>query len=86
MQRDDGSWLLAGWQSIDDMADLLKVGLPARGDYHTVAGFTLAQLGRFPKLGETFETSGWRFEVVDIDGCRVDKVLAQQLRKPATLH
>jgi putative hemolysin len=83
VRRDDGSWLLAGWQPVDEMADLLKVGLPARRGYHTVAGFALAQLGRFPKLGEVFETPGWRFEVVDIDGRRVDKVLAQPLRKPA---
>ncbi|HEX6014973.1 MAG TPA: hemolysin family protein, partial [Geminicoccaceae bacterium] len=82
VRRDDGSWLLAGWQPVDEMADLLKLGLPARRDYHTVAGFALAQLGRFPRLGEVFETPGWRFEVVDIDGRRVDKVLAQPLRKP----
>jgi putative hemolysin len=82
VRRDDGSWLLAGWQPIDEMADLLKVGLPARRGYHTVAGFALAQLGRFPRLGEVFETPSWRFEVVDIDGRRVDKVLAQPLRKP----
>jgi putative hemolysin len=83
VRRDDGSWLLAGWQPVDEMADLLRLGLPARRDYHTVAGFALAKLGRFPRLGEAFETSGWRFEVVDIDGRRVDKVLAQPLRKPA---
>jgi putative hemolysin len=83
VRRDDGSWLLAGWQPVDEMADLLKLGLPARRDYHTVAGFALAKLGRFPRLGEAFEASGWRFEVVDIDGRRVDKVLAQPLRNPA---
>jgi putative hemolysin len=83
VRRDDGSWLLAGWQPVDDMADLLKLGLPARRGYHTVAGFALAQLGRFPRLGEVFETSDWRFEVVDIDGRRVDKVLAQPLHRPA---
>jgi putative hemolysin len=84
VRREDGSWLLAGWQPVEEMADLLKLGLPGRRDYHTVAGFALAQLGRFPRLGEAFEASGWRFEVVDIDGRRVDKVLAQPLRKPVT--
>ena len=64
------------------LSKLLKLGLPARRSYHTVAGFVLGQLGRFPRLGEAFETAGWRFEVVDIDGRRVDKVLAQPLRKP----
>jgi putative hemolysin len=82
VRREDCSWLLAGWAPVDEMAELLKLGLPARRSYHTVAGFVLGQLGRFPRLGEAFETAGWRFEVVDIDGRRVDKVLAQPLRKP----
>jgi putative hemolysin len=82
VRREDGSWLLAGWQPVEEMADLLKLGLPGRRDYHTTAGFALAQLGRFPRLGEAFEASGWRFEVVDIDGRRIDKLLAQPLRKP----
>ena len=81
VRREDGSWLLAGWKPVDDMAELLRLSLPARRDYHTVAGFVLGRLGRFPHLGDTFETAGWRFEVVDIDGRRVDKVLAQPLRK-----
>jgi putative hemolysin len=42
----------------------------------------LVRLGRFPRLGDAFEHGGWRFEVVDIDGRRIDKVLAQPLRKP----
>ena len=58
------------------------LALPARRDYHTVAGFTLVRLGRFPRLGDTFEFGSWRFEVIDIDRRRIDKVLAQPLRKP----
>jgi putative hemolysin len=81
-RRDDGSWLLAGWMPVDEMAELLKLALPARRDYHTVAGFSLAQLGRFPRLGDSFESGTWRFEVIDIDGRRIDKVLAQSVRKP----
>jgi ABC-type transporter MlaC component len=80
VRREDGSWLLAGWKPVDEMAELLKVGLPARRDYHTVAGFVLGRLGRFPGLGDAAEHGGWRFEVVDIDGRRIDKVLAQSLR------
>ena len=82
VQREDGSWLLAGWKPADDMAELLKLALPARRNYHTVAGFTLVRLGRFPRLGDTFEFGSWRFEVIDIDRRRIDKVLAQPLRKP----
>ena len=66
------------------MAELLKLALPERRDYHTVAGFALGRLGRFPRLGDAFEHGGWRFEVVDIDGRRIDKVLVQPLRKPRT--
>ena len=82
VRREDGSWLLAGRKPVDDMADLLKVALPGKRDYHTVAGFVLMRLGRFPRLGDKFEFGSWRFEVIDIDGRRIDKVLAQPLRKP----
>ncbi len=74
--RDDGSWLLAGWMPADEMADQLGITLPARRDYQTVAGFVLAHLMHLPATGEAVEVSGWRFEVVDLDGRRVDKVLA----------
>jgi putative hemolysin len=82
VRREDGSWLLTGWKPVDEMADLLRLALPARRDYHTVAGFVLGRLGRFPRLGDTFVAGEWRFEVVDIDGRRIDKVLAQPVRKP----
>jgi putative hemolysin len=82
VRREDGSWLLAGWQPVEDMAELLKLALPGKRDYHTAAGFALVRLGRFPTLGDAFEFAGWRFEVIDIDGRRIDKVLAQPLRKP----
>ena len=62
------------------------LALPARRDYHTVAGFALAQLGRFPRLGGAFEFGSWRFEVIDIDRRRIDKVLAQPLHKPFRSH
>jgi putative hemolysin len=77
--RDDGSWLLAGWMPADEMADLLGITLPARRQYQTVAGFVLAHLRRLPGPGEQVEVSGWRFEVVDLDGRRVDKVLASRI-------
>lgn len=77
--RDDGSWLLAGWMPADEMADQLGIALPARRDYQTVAGFVLAHLRRLPSPGEQVEVSGWRFEVVDLDGRRVDKVLASRI-------
>jgi magnesium and cobalt exporter, CNNM family len=80
--RDDGSWLLAGWMPADEMADQLGIALPQRRDYQTVAGFVLAHLRHLPAAGEYVTVSGWRFEVVDLDGRRIDKVLAN--RVPAT--
>jgi len=76
--RDDGSWLLAGWMPVDEMADQLGITLETKRDYQTVAGFVLAQLRRLPTVGEHVEVSGWKFEVVDLDGRRIDKVLASR--------
>lgn len=77
--RDDGSWFLAGWMPADEMADQLGITLPQRRDYQTVAGFVLVHLGRLPAVGERVDVSGWRFEVVDLDGRRIDKVLASRI-------
>jgi putative hemolysin len=79
IQREDGSWLLAGWMPVDEMAELLRVTLPENRSFETVAGLVLDGLIRFPTLGESVDKLGWRFEVVDLDGRRVDKVLASKL-------
>jgi putative hemolysin len=79
VQRDDGSWLLDGLTSLDDVADLLPLG-PASADedqdVQTLGGMALAMLGHVPRPGDSFAWRGRRFEVVDMDGRRVDKVLA----------
>lgn len=77
--RDDGSWLLSGWMPADDMAETLGLKLPNRRSYETVAGFVLSHLNRLPETGEKVEALGWRFEVVDTDGRRIDKVLAARV-------
>ncbi len=79
VRRRDGSWLLAGWMPADEMADLLSIRLPERRAYETAAGFIITQMGRLPKAGDAMEAEGWRFEVVDMDGRRVDKVLAERI-------
>ncbi|MEF3368122.1 hemolysin family protein [Methylocystis sp. 9N] len=79
LRREDGSWLLAGWMPVDEMAELLGVTLPENRSFETVAGLVLDGLIRFPKLGETVDKLGWRFEVIDLDGRRLDKVLAKKL-------
>src|SRR6266480_3503831 len=67
VQRDDGTWLTSGSMPADEMADRLSVVLPPDRSYHTAAGFVLSQLGHLPKVGESFNSQGWRFEVVDLD-------------------
>lgn len=78
-RREDGSWLLDGRLRVDEAASTL--GLPAafadnRPDVSTVAGLVLAQLGHIPVEGEHIEWHGWRIEVVDMDGTRIDQLLA----------
>jgi putative hemolysin len=78
-QRADGSWLLAGYMYADEMAETLGFALPVRRDYDTLAGFLLSFLHHLPTSGETVDAHGWRFEVVDMDGRRIDKVIASRL-------
>jgi putative hemolysin len=82
VRRDDGSWLLAGWMPADEMADQLGIALPDQRSYETVAGLVISELQHLPATGEAVETFGWRFEVVDLDGRRIDKVLAQRVDRP----
>lgn len=76
VQRADGSWLISGWMPADEMAALLGIELPGKRGYDTAAGFLLDAFRRIPATGEAVEALGWRFEVVDMDGRRIDKVLA----------
>lgn len=82
VQREDGSWLLDGMLSVEEFFELLELKeLPKeqRGNYHTMGGFVVTQLGRIPTAAEHFEWQGMRFEVMDMDGNRVDKVLVVPL-------
>jgi putative hemolysin len=80
VRRDDGSWLLDAQIPVFELERLLGVeGLAVDdAEYTTLAGFVLSQLGHIPPVGEKFEWKNWRFEVVDLDGRRIDKVLASQ--------
>jgi len=78
-QRTDGSWLLDGLMPINELKSRLEIKeLPAedRGLYNTLAGLLLFVLGQLPQTGESVVVEGWRFEIVDLDGRRIDKVLA----------
>jgi putative hemolysin len=63
----------------DEMADRLSMTIPQERSYHTAAGFILNQLGHLPQVGEQFESQGWRFEVADLDGRRIDRILATRV-------
>jgi putative hemolysin len=61
------------------MADVIGIDLPENRDYETVAGYVLSHMHHLPSVGETVDAQGWRFEVVDLDGRRIDKVMATKL-------
>jgi putative hemolysin len=79
VRREDGSWLIAGKMPADEMADRLAITIPQERSYHTAAGFVLNQLGHLPEVGEQFESQGWRFEIADLDGRRIDRILAARV-------
>jgi len=81
-ERADGSWLLDGVMPVSELKARLEIRqLPAeeRGRYNTVAGLLQSVSGRLPGTGDKVECAGWRFEVLDLDGKRIDKVLASRL-------
>jgi putative hemolysin len=82
VQRADGSWLIDGSLSTDDLRELLHLDhLPGEKehDFRTIAGMVMTALGRIPQTGEVFEWRGIRFEVVDLDGARIDKLLVTRI-------
>ncbi len=79
VERDDGSLLVAGWATADSLAERLGLDLEEDRDFATVAGFVLDRLKRIPATGEHFAEQGYRFEVVDMDGRKIDKLLVQAL-------
>lgn len=88
VKRADGSWLLDGRLSIEAFKKVLALAdLPGEGSgyYQTLGGFVMTHLNQIPKAGDQFDWDGWRFEVMDMDGLRVDKVLATRAATPAVL-
>ena len=84
VERTDGSLLIDGMMPAHEAFDRLGLrDLPAGGDFHTIAGFVLHELGRIPNVGDAVEWRNWRFEVVDMDGRRVDKLLVARTDTPA---
>lgn len=77
--RDDGTYLVSGWMQVDEFEDRIGVPITKDAKFETVAGYVLAELNHLPQVGEVFERGHWRFEVMDLDGRRIDKVLVSRL-------
>ena len=75
VEREDGSLLVSGSAAIDAVSARLGLKIPEQRGYRTVAGFVLENMGRIPKAGENFDAQGFRFETVDLDGKRIDKLI-----------
>ncbi len=84
VERDDGSWLVSGAASADLLSDRIGVSMPGERDYSTVAGFALSVLKKIPETGETFRFDGYKFEVVDMDGRKIDKLLVSRPKRRRT--
>lgn len=79
-QRQDGSWLLDGMLEVDEFKEIFNLNtLPHEDEYETLSGFVMMSLGRVPQTADHFEWKGFRFEVIDMDGRRVDKILVTTL-------
>ena len=78
VKRDDGSYLISGWMPALEFSELLGIALPSPRPYQTAAGFLLHAFGAIPDTGAKIAAQGWDFEIVDLDGRRIDKVLASK--------
>lgn len=76
VEREDGSWWVSGSLPADSLSDALGLSLPEDRDYATAAGLALSVLKHIPEVGERFVFGGWQFEIVDMDGRKIDKLLA----------
>ena len=81
VERADGSFLVAGWMPADEFADRMEISIGDDPEFETVAGLVLDAFRRLPVLGDVIEADGLRFEVIDLDGRRIDKVLVTRIEK-----
>ena len=78
VERADGSLLVSGALAADDLAERLDIEYPEDREFATVAGYVLSVLKNLPTEGECFTDQGWRFEVVDMDGRKIDKLIVSE--------
>jgi putative hemolysin len=81
VEREDGSWLVSGAASADLLSDRLGISMPGDRDYSTVAGFALSVLKKIPETGESFKFDNHRFEIIDMDGRKIDKLLVSRAKR-----
>ena len=86
VEREDGSWLVSGSANADVLSDRIGVSMPGDRDYSTVAGFALSVLKQIPETGEVFKFDGFKFEVVDMDGRKIDKLLVSRPKRRRSEH
>ena len=79
VEREDGGLLVSGQMPIDQLADRIDISLSEDRDYATVAGHALWLMRRLPEVGDFVDDQGWRFEIVDMDGRKIDKLLVAAL-------
>ncbi len=79
VERADGSWLISGWMPVDEMAEKIGLKLTDKRSYETAAGLVIDLMKHLPVTGEVIESGGFRYEVLDLDGRRVDKILVKKL-------
>lgn len=82
-RRDDGSYLVSGWMPIDEFNAFMNFRFDEDIEYQTVAGLVLEEMKHLPELGESFVMNGWKFEVIDLDGRRIDKILLTSVNAEA---
>lgn len=83
VKRSDDSLLIEGWMPVDEFGELLGIELPSHHRFHTVAGLVLQQFNVLPGVGDAFDLGEWHIEVLDLDGRRIDKILATRREKAA---
>ena len=85
VERDDGSWLISGALPVDELAHRLGLPLADERDYDTVAGLALDRLRHLPQTGERFRLGNWQFEIIDMDGRKIDKLLVSRISAGAAV-
>jgi len=78
VERGDGSLLVAGWMPVDEFAERLGLTIRRQPEAETVGGLVMERLGEVPRVGQMVDVDGWRMEIVDMDGLRIDRLIVRR--------